>query len=296
MRSMGTPATMEPPATCRIIRTAGTERAWALGKSVLGSAATAMMIRDSTNQASTARRQLRARQSATRCRNETRGVRWRQTMAPIARPPYEAGVRVPRVVIPAWRIMAPPVAGPLEPAPNRRAVRAPVIRAPRLSLPSDVSRYIVLSTWGFPVLATEGTMATEFNVRVGDPDREAVAAQLREHFADGRLTLEELNERLDQAFAAKTRADLNTVMRDLPQAAQPAAGAPFGGVRDTAWPGPAWPGQIPTRPGQDYGHGHGPWGGPQGAQRPRGPFSAFAPLMGLIWFFLILGSVFLFGL
>jgi hypothetical protein len=139
-------------------------------------------------------------------------------------------------------------------------------------------------------------MATEFNVRVGDADREAVAAQLREHFADGRLTLEELNERLDQAFAAKTRADLNTVMRDLPQAAQPAAGAPFGGVRDTAWPGPAWPGQIPTRPGQDYGHGHGPWGGPQGAQRPRGPFSAFAPLMGLIWFFLILGSVFLFGL
>ena len=56
------------------------------------------------------------------------------------------------------------------------------------------------------------------NVRVGDADREAVAAQLREHYADGRLTLEELNERLDQAFAAKTRADLNTVLVDLPQA------------------------------------------------------------------------------
>lgn len=139
-------------------------------------------------------------------------------------------------------------------------------------------------------------MATEFNVRVGDADRESVAVQLREHFAEGRLTLEELNERLDQAFAAKTRADLNTVMRDLPQAARPAAGAPFGGVPGTAWAGPAWPRQIPTSPGQDYGRGHGHWGGSQGAPRPRGPFSAFAPLMGLIWFFLILGSVFLFGL
>ena len=69
-------------------------------------------------------------------------------------------------------------------------------------------------------------MATGYNVRVGDADREAVAAQLREHFADGRLTLEELNERLDQAFAAKTTADLNTVLRDLPQAVRPAANNP----------------------------------------------------------------------
>ena len=107
-------------------------------------------------------------------------------------------------------------------------------------------------------------MATGYNVRVGDADREAVAAQLREHYADGRLTLEELNERLDQAFAAKTKADLNTVMRDLPQAARPAAGMPYGG---TAWQGPAWPGPMATRPGQDYGNG---WGGSQGSQRPCG--------------------------
>ena len=98
-------------------------------------------------------------------------------------------------------------------------------------------------------------MATGYNVRVGDADREAVAAQLREHYADGRLTLEELNERLDQAFAAKTKADLNTVLRDLPQAARPAAGLPYGG---TAWQGPAWQGPMATRPGQDYGSG---WGG-----------------------------------
>ena len=69
-------------------------------------------------------------------------------------------------------------------------------------------------------------MATGYNVRVGDADREAIAAQLREHFADGRLTLEELNERLDQTFAAKTRADLNVVMRDLPHVARPLTDAP----------------------------------------------------------------------
>src|SRR5690242_16701772 len=94
-----------------------------------------------------------------------------------------------------------------------------------------------------PFFATEGTMATGYNVRVGDADRDAVATQLREHFADGRLTLEELNERLDQAFAAKTKADLNTVMRDLPQATRPTAGLPYAG---TGWPGqaagPGWPG------------------------------------------------------
>ncbi len=134
-------------------------------------------------------------------------------------------------------------------------------------------------------------MATGFNVRVGDADRDAIAAQLREHYADGRLTLEELNERLDQAFAAKTKADLNTVMRDLPQATRPAAGMPYGG---TAWQGPAWPGPMATKPGQDYGNGG--WGGSQGNQRRCGQRSAFAPLMGLVWLVLILGSVFLFGL
>jgi hypothetical protein len=130
-------------------------------------------------------------------------------------------------------------------------------------------------------------MANGYNVRVGDADREAVAAQLREHFADGRLTHEELNERLDQAFAARTKADLNTVMRDLPQAARPTAGTPYGG---TAWSGPAWPGPMATRPGPDYGHG---WGNGQESQRPRG-FS-FAPMIALVWLFVILGGVFLFG-
>ena len=84
-------------------------------------------------------------------------------------------------------------------------------------------------------------MAPGYNVRVGDADREAVAAQLREHYADGRLTLEELNERLDQTFAATTKADLNMVMRDLPQAMRPGAGLPYAG---TGWPGQPGPGRL----------------------------------------------------
>jgi Domain of unknown function (DUF1707) len=76
-------------------------------------------------------------------------------------------------------------------------------------------------------------MATGSNMRVGDADREAIAAQLREHYADGRLTLDELNERIDQTFAAKTKADLNTVMRDLPHSV-PGTGS-FGGSGKGRW-------------------------------------------------------------
>ena len=127
-------------------------------------------------------------------------------------------------------------------------------------------------------------MATGYNVRVGDADREATAAQLREHYADGRLTLEELNERLDQTFAAKTKADLNTVVRDLPQAVAPGSG----GYGQTGWQ-PGWQGPMATRPA-DYRRDQG------AGQGSRRPFTVFAPLMGLVWVFVILGAVSLFGL
>ena len=87
-------------------------------------------------------------------------------------------------------------------------------------------------------------MTEGFNVRVGDADREAVAAQLRDHYADGRLTLDELNERLDQTFGAKTKADLTTVMQDLPYTQRTTAGLPSGSYGNGAWPG------RPGRPGR----------------------------------------------
>src|SRR5258708_14079782 len=72
---------------------------------------------------------------------------------------------------------------------------------------------------------SSGFEASGNEMRVGNAEREAIAAELREHYASGRLTIEELNERLEAAFAAKTRADLTAVMRDLPSAATPTAGA-----------------------------------------------------------------------
>ena len=60
-------------------------------------------------------------------------------------------------------------------------------------------------------------MATGPNIRVSDDEREAVAATLRDHYGDGRLTLDELNERLDNTFAAKTAGELNAITTDLPR-------------------------------------------------------------------------------
>ncbi len=53
-------------------------------------------------------------------------------------------------------------------------------------------------------------------IRISDADRERVAARLREHFAEGRLSSEELDERISAALSAKTAGDLRRVMADLP--------------------------------------------------------------------------------
>src|SRR5690242_14742932 len=53
-------------------------------------------------------------------------------------------------------------------------------------------------------------------LRVSDADRERVAEHLRFAAGEGRLTVEELDERLDAAFAARTRADLDAVTAVLP--------------------------------------------------------------------------------
>ena len=53
-------------------------------------------------------------------------------------------------------------------------------------------------------------------LRAGDGDRDAVAEQLREAHAEGRLTIEELEDRLDKTYAARTFADLAPLTADLP--------------------------------------------------------------------------------
>ena len=56
-------------------------------------------------------------------------------------------------------------------------------------------------------------------MRVSDSDRDQVAAQLRDHYAEGRLTAEELDERVTATLNARTAGDLRRVMADLPSPA-----------------------------------------------------------------------------
>src|SRR5919202_724568 len=53
--------------------------------------------------------------------------------------------------------------------------------------------------------------------RVGDVDREVAADQLREAWVDGRLTLDELDDRLTRALVARTARDLAVLTDDLPR-------------------------------------------------------------------------------
>ncbi len=71
-------------------------------------------------------------------------------------------------------------------------------------------------------------------MRASDADREAVTARLRDHYAEGRLNQDELDERVSAALGAKTFGDLRTLTTDLPgpvplpprAAARPSGGGP----------------------------------------------------------------------
>lgn len=53
-------------------------------------------------------------------------------------------------------------------------------------------------------------------LRAADSDRERVAELLRQAAADGRISFDELDERVSLAYAAKTFADLDVITSDLP--------------------------------------------------------------------------------
>jgi hypothetical protein len=53
-------------------------------------------------------------------------------------------------------------------------------------------------------------------MRCSDADRERVAGVLRRHYGEGRLSLAELEERLAEAYAARTREELDRAQRELP--------------------------------------------------------------------------------
>ncbi len=80
------------------------------------------------------------------------------------------------------------------------------------------------------------------DMRCSDTDREAVAEVLRGAMADGRLDYDELSDRLDKAYAARTYRELEPLVLDLPGAGGVNLPAPRPGA--PARPVPAAPGAL----------------------------------------------------
>ncbi len=68
-------------------------------------------------------------------------------------------------------------------------------------------------------------------IRASDAERDATVEQLRDAAGEGPLTLEEFSDRMEQASTAKTRAELDRLVTDLPTGA---AGSPAPGGRAVA--------------------------------------------------------------
>jgi Domain of unknown function (DUF1707) len=132
-------------------------------------------------------------------------------------------------------------------------------------------------------------MATQPSLRIGDAERESVAAELREHFAHGRLTLEEFNQRLDAVFAAKTQADLSRITRDLPHVRS--GGAPLPSARTRPGPlltsGPVASGIVAGWAGSDWA-GHD-----RSRHQHRHGIGAFATLLAALATWLLVYDVIL---
>jgi hypothetical protein len=64
------------------------------------------------------------------------------------------------------------------------------------------------------------------DLRAGNAEREVVVRRLNDAFGEGRLELTELDQRIAQAYAAKTLGDLRPLLADLPAS----SGRPVGSV------------------------------------------------------------------
>jgi hypothetical protein len=63
----------------------------------------------------------------------------------------------------------------------------------------------------------EPAMDTDRNaLRASDAERTETAEMLRRHHAEGRLDTDELEERIERCYAAKTRGELDALTDDLP--------------------------------------------------------------------------------
>jgi hypothetical protein len=100
-------------------------------------------------------------------------------------------------------------------------------------------------------------------LRASDADREQVASRLRTALDEGRLNLHEYDERLRDAYAAKTYADLNALLADLPgmtpgERAQVVPTTPGAPAPWTAGPDGRYPGATRQWMAQHWGGWVGP--------------------------------------
>jgi Domain of unknown function (DUF1707) len=75
------------------------------------------------------------------------------------------------------------------------------------------------------------------DLRASDADREAAVDALRRHALAGRLTVEELDERVEKAYAAKLVRELNELQVDLPRLAVRPQRSPAAATRRPWLPG-----------------------------------------------------------
>jgi hypothetical protein len=77
---------------------------------------------------------------------------------------------------------------------------------------AELPREELVPGWRVP-----GRTRYDYDLRIGDAERDATMTQLREHFVAGRLTFDELTERIDAALTAKTQRQIDGLMSDLPR-------------------------------------------------------------------------------
>lgn len=82
-------------------------------------------------------------------------------------------------------------------------------------------------------------------VRLGDIEREHLAALLGRHYAEGRLGTDELDDRLDRVNAAQDDTEAVAAVADLPSLTQPAPARARRARRHGGADG-AQPGWLPT--------------------------------------------------
>jgi Flp pilus assembly protein TadB len=100
----------------------------------------------------------------------------------------------------------------------------------------------VLWVWPMPYGPMDSRPTQEIPLRIGDAERDRALAALGDHFAAGRLTNEEFEQRMDEALKARFNEDLEPLFADLPRTMEPTADPKAAGRRDVhlAWSAMLW--------------------------------------------------------